>query len=123
MKRIATGVSPVDIVHVEAFRVALDGLLHGRPEGKQIVNGLVGLQQPVVFDVFQLLDGGLNVLLTEEVFAALVTNAVYLLELTAQNVLQQDVGCAPLPLAEGFCRCQKLKPQADQKLQRRELTR
>ena len=50
MKPVAAGGVPVDIVHVEAFRVALDGLLHGRPEGEQIVNGLIGLQQPVVFD-------------------------------------------------------------------------
>ncbi len=92
MKLVTTGTifrkGPVDIVHVEAFRVTLNGLLQGRSERNQIVNGLICLQQSVVFDIFQLLDSRLHIFLAKEILTAFVTNAVYLFELVAQNVLQ-----------------------------------
>ena len=52
-------------------------------------------------DGFEFLDGGLNVFLAEQVFAAFVADAVYFFELVAQDVFQQDVGGA----TAAFCHC------------------
>ena len=90
-------VAPVDVVQVEALGIALDGLFQGRSQGDQVVDRLIGLEQAVVFDVLELLDGRLDVLLAEEKLPPLVVDAVEPLELLAQNPFQQDVAGLSLP--------------------------
>ena len=96
---IVLGMLPVDVAKVEALGVALDGLLQRRAQREQVVDVLVGALQPVVAHALELLDGGLDVLLAEEVLAALVGDAVDALELLAENLVQQDI--AGLPQASG----------------------
>ncbi len=52
------------------------------------MDSLVGFQQAVVLDVLQLLNGGLDVLLAEQVIPALVVNTVDLAQLFTQHLLK-----------------------------------
>ena len=83
MKCVVGGVFPVDVVQRKTFGIAFDGLFKRRAQGYQVVDRFVCLLQAVVLDGFDFLDGGLNVLLAEQVFAAFVADAVYFFELVA----------------------------------------
>ena len=91
MEYIPLPVAPIDVVQVEALGIAFDGLLQSRSQGDEVVNRFVSLEQAVVFDVFKLLDGRLDVLLAEEEFPPFVVNAVKPLELVTEDAFQQDV--------------------------------
>lgn len=63
----------------------------------------------------------LDVLFAEEVFAALVVDAVDLLELFAQNPFQDHVGELALPFCQNLLRCEVGVAHVDQQLQRGDL--
>ena len=114
-------VAPVHVVQRETLQVTLDGLLQRHAQGQQVVDRLVGLEQPVIFDVLQPLDGALDVLLAEEIRAALVLDAVQLLHLLAQNLLQQYIAGLAATRGQRLGGRQVLVAQVDQHLQGRNL--
>ena len=121
MKTVPVWVAPVDIVQIEALGIPLNSLFHRCPESDEVIHRLIGSQQPVVLDIFQLLDGRLDVLLAEEILAPLVPDAVDLLELAAQDVFEQDIRSPLLPFAERLGRCKVFIAQPCQNLQSRNL--
>lgn len=91
-------VAPVDIVKIEALGVTFNALLQRRPQGDQVVDRFVGLEESVVFDVLEFLDRGLDILFTKEKFAPFMVDAVESLQLVAEDVLQEDIAALALAL-------------------------
>ena len=118
---VVSRVTPVHVVQREALQVALDGLLQRHAQRQQVVHRLIGLEQAVVLDVLQALDGALDVLLAEQVAAALVLDAVQLLQLLAQDFLQQHVAGLAAACGQRLGGRQVLVAQVDQHLQGRDL--
>jgi len=121
MKDIALPIAPVDVVEVEALGISLDTLFQSRPQGDQVVDRLIGLEQAVVLDALQFLDGGLDILLAEEELAAFVVDAVESLQLLAQNPFQKHIAGLPLPLGKGLFGWEVFVAQVDEELQGGEL--
>lgn len=81
---------PVDVLQGIALFIALDGFFKGFAQGEQVVNGLVGGDEPFLQGhVLQGVDSGLYAALGKVVFAALVLNLVDLLQLRFQDAFQQ----------------------------------
>jgi hypothetical protein len=80
-------VAPVDVAQAVAFGVLLDGLLQAGAEGEQVVDVFVGFEQAIVFDVFEALNGFLNVGFAEVVLLAPKGDAVEFLQFGAKNRL------------------------------------
>ena len=121
MKCVPLGISPINIIQSKTLRVTLDSLLHGCPEGDEIVDSLVGFLQTVVLDILEFLDGRLNILLAEQIHATLEVDSVNRLQLISQNIFQQHIGHPLLPFKECFARSQVFIAKPDQQLQSRNL--
>ena len=83
MECVVSGIFPVDIVQRKTFGIAFDRLFKRCAKGYQVVDYFVCFLQAVVLNGFEFLDGGLNVFLAEQVFAAFVADAIYFFELVA----------------------------------------
>ena len=117
MEAVVLRVGPIDVIQVEAALVAFHDLFQRGPQREQVVDLLVGAHQPVVVDRLQLLNRRLDVLLAEEVFPALVVDAIDPLELFAQDPFQHNVRELPLSLGHHLLGREVGVAQVDQELE------